>query len=267
MLERAAQLDPRDASLSRTLGETYYFLRRPSDATRALNRALALDATDPPSLFLKQGVLANLLGDTAAARRFVDGEGTRMPPRVRAYAAGLVAFRARDFRTALTEFAKRESPAFSVDARRELVLADAAAASGDSLLARAYADTLVRKARAELARIGAHPRSDLFGRRSGIEAQMAIALAILGDHAQAVRLAEASAHRYSVERDALGGAQVQTYLATTYMIVGRHADAIAVLRRLLAIPSTMTVHRLRLTPSWDPLRGDPEFQRLLADQR
>ena len=96
---------------------------------------------------------------------------------------------------------------------------------------------------------------------------MAIALAILGDHAQAVRLAEASAHRYSVERDALGGAQVQTYLATTYMIVGRHADAIAVLRRLLAIPSTMTVHRLRLTPSWDPLRGDPEFQRLLADQR
>jgi len=267
LLERAAQLEPRDASLAATLGETYYFMRRPADATRALDRAIALGLTNAPVFIAEYFVLASLLGDTARARLFVEREGPRMPQQTRATAAGWVALTARDFRTTLIEFKKRDTPVFSTAPHHYLMLARTAAASGDSVRARAYADTLIRNARAELARIADGPRSDLFGRRSATEAQMAVALAIRGERDRAVRLAESSTRRYGAERDAVGGAALQIYLAATYMHAGHHADAIGALRRVLAIPSEISVSGLRLDPLWDGLRGEPEFQRLLAEQR
>ena len=54
------------------------------------------------------------------------------------------------------------------------------------------------------------------------------------------------------------------YLALTYMLAGRRADAIATLERLLAVPSAQTVSLLRLDPTYDSLRGEPAFQRLVA---
>ena len=267
LLERAAQLEPRDASVAATLGETYYYVRQPEHATRALERAIALGLTNTSVFLVEYFVLASLLGDTARARLFVEREASRMSPEPRASAVGQLALNARDFRTALAEFRKRDTPVFSTAPHYYLMLAVTAAASGDSALARAYADTLIRKGRAELARVAPGPRSDLFGRRSATEVQMAVALAIRGEPEQAVRLAETSTQRYGVERDAVGGAQLQTYLAATYMIAGRHAEAIGVVRRMLAMPSEFSVHGLRLNPAWDGLRGEPEFQRLLADQR
>jgi hypothetical protein len=51
------------------------------------------------------------------------------------------------------------------------------------------------------------------------------------------------------------------------MLVGRRADAIATLERTLAVPSGMTVALLRLDPTYDSLRGEPAFQRLVATAR
>jgi len=54
------------------------------------------------------------------------------------------------------------------------------------------------------------------------------------------------------------------YLALTYMFAGRRAEAIETLQRLLAVPSAQTVQLLRLDPTYDSLRGEPAFQRLVA---
>jgi hypothetical protein len=79
-----------------------------------------------------------------------------------------------------------------------------------------------------------------------------------------VRLADAVVGRFGPERDAIEGAGLMHYLALTYMFAGRKADAIATLGRLLSVPGAQTVQLLRLDPTYDSLRGEPAFQRLVA---
>jgi TolB-like protein/tetratricopeptide (TPR) repeat protein len=56
-------------------------------------------------------------------------------------------------------------------------------------------------------------------------------------------------------------------LAEVYALLGRERDAIDLLRRLLLVPSGLTVPMLRVDPTWDKLRENAEFQALLADPR
>jgi hypothetical protein len=170
----------------------------------------------------------------------------------------------RDYPTALNGFSYR-LPEFSATfPHRSLSLARAAGAAGDSALARAHADTLIRIATAELEARRARGGVDPFAREAFIEANMAVALAFRGEREAAVRLAESAVGRISVERDAMDGIGLLQYLAGTYMLVGRRADAIATLERVLAVPSGVTVPLLRLDPTYDSLRGEPAFQRLVA---
>ena len=95
---------------------------------------------------------------------------------------------------------------------------------------------------------------------------MAVAMAMRGEREAGVRLADAAARRFSIERDAIDGASQGQYLALTYMLVGRRADAIATLERLLAVPCALTVPLLKLDPTYDSLRGEPAFQTLVGSE-
>jgi len=55
-------------------------------------------------------------------------------------------------------------------------------------------------------------------------------------------------------------------LAYIYTWSGWYDEAIDKLEQLLSIPST-DIHRnrLRISPDWDPLRGHPRFQALIAE--
>jgi hypothetical protein len=55
-------------------------------------------------------------------------------------------------------------------------------------------------------------------------------------------------------------------VAISHMLIGRRAEAVALLGRLLAAPSSMTVFELRLDPTYDGLRSDAGFQRLVGGE-
>jgi hypothetical protein len=48
-------------------------------------------------------------------------------------------------------------------------------------------------------------------------------------------------------------------------MTGRYEEAIERLEYLLSVPSDLSVWRLRLDPAWDPLRGNPRFEALVAE--
>jgi hypothetical protein len=54
--------------------------------------------------------------------------------------------------------------------------------------------------------------------------------------------------------------------AEVFAHAGDHDNAIALLERLFDLPAgrEASVALLRADPAWDPLRGDPRFERLLS---
>lgn len=65
--------------------------------------------------------------------------------------------------------------------------------------------------------------------------------------------------------DALAKPYAEVALATVQAQVGDINSAIAALPHLLEMPNGETCGDLRTNPFWDPLRKDPRFQKLCAD--
>ncbi|HKH92322.1 MAG TPA: protein kinase [Gemmatimonadaceae bacterium] len=262
LLVRAQQIDPRNVNLLIELGSTYLSMRRFDEAERILNQALAIQPQNV-TLILRKYQLLESTGDTARARALARAIPGSTPASIKGYFARAALF-ARDYPAALAGAGQLRASFNRSLWHRSLALAMVAAASGDSALARRHADTLLRNGRSELAEHWPEGTLDPFGGRTNVENQMAVALALRGQREAAVRLAEAADRRYGIAQDAVAGASTSYNLAITYTLVGRRADAVAMLERLLAIPSTVTVPRLRLEPWWDGLRGEAAFQRLIA---
>ena len=106
-------------------------------------------------------------------------------------------------------------------------------------------------------------RQDAFRYRSALGRT----LAALGDSDEGIRQAEQAEREYPISKDSAWGSQVAMDLAHTYVMVRDEKKAIAVLDRLLSIPSEFSVSWIELDPRWDALRENPDFQAVLEKHR
>jgi hypothetical protein len=68
-----------------------------------------------------------------------------------------------------------------------------------------------------------------------------------------------------VNKNAIDGARLIQYLAVIYAWTGNKDAAIERLTETVKLPgSHATYGDLRLNPFWDPLRGDPRFEAIIA---
>ena len=91
--------------------------------------------------------------------------------------------------------------------------------------------------------------------------------AALGRKEDALREGRWAAELLPVTKDALAGAEVLANLAVTYAWAGEKDLAIKLLEELVRIPSPVTYGQLRLHPFWDPLRGDPRFEKIVEEAK
>ena len=54
------------------------------------------------------------------------------------------------------------------------------------------------------------------------------------------------------------------HLALIFAWTGKKDNALAQLNDAVKIPGYLSYGELRLDPVWDPLRGDPRFQKIVA---
>jgi hypothetical protein len=64
-------------------------------------------------------------------------------------------------------------------------------------------------------------------------------------------------------KEAQIGPYIQHQLARIYLLVGEPEKALDQLEPLLKIPYLLSPGWLRIDPNFDPLRGNPRFQRLV----
>ena len=89
-----------------------------------------------------------------------------------------------------------------------------------------------------------------------------LALAISKE--DAIREGPRAVELLPVERDSINGSHLLMHLAMIYAATGEKDLAFEKLRALLSRPGDGNYGDFRLNPFWDPLRGDPRFEKLVA---
>ena len=88
--------------------------------------------------------------------------------------------------------------------------------------------------------------------------------AVLGNKEDAIREGRRAVELLPVTKDSIDGAQLVQYLAVIYAWVGQKDLALEQLRIATSIPGDLSYGSLQLDPLWDPLRGDPGFEKIVA---
>src|SRR5439155_27088506 len=95
-------------------------------------------------------------------------------------------------------------------------------------------------------------------------ALLGLALAGLGGSADAIREGKRAVDLVPVSKDAGWNGYLRANLARVYVLLSERDKAIDLLEYVLARPGPLSVNWLKADPFWDPLRGSPRFQQLVA---
>jgi len=254
-LSRASRLDPRSALTARRLAAVATCLRNYSVADSAADRAVALAPTNPGMLFLK--VLVTLArGDLDSTRAVIRGAAARIDPET------LFPFFAvyEDLYWVLDDEQQRQvltaTPKAFDDDRGSwgIVRAELYYLRGDLSQAARYADS---------ARIAFEQQTRAAPEDAQRRVFLGLAKAYLGQKAAAIREGQRGVELLPISRDALGGPYIQLQLVRIYLLVGEPERALDQLEPLLKVPSYLSPGWLRIDPTFDPLRKNSRFVKLV----
>src|SRR5438270_9171979 len=261
--EQTLTLDPRNIQWLSLAAETYAMLRKFPDALKTYDRLLDIVPNDPDTL-ASEAKIYQAEGNLEQAGKLLDGVNaqTHSFNVVGAKTNQLFLERHCDeairwIHTLLTE--SRDLPAIErLFDQGSLVIAQECA--GDIAGARATAQQML-------------PAIEKFSQKAPnsppIAAGLSLVHAFLGEKDAAIREAERAITLLPSTKDAVDGPSFEEQLAFVEALVGDKNRAISTLQHLLEIPYSdcVTPALLRLDPKWDPLRGDPRFQKLCEEKK
>jgi eukaryotic-like serine/threonine-protein kinase len=253
--EKAVELDPQNASLATSLVQTYSGLRRFGDSERVANAAIArLRGTKPLGLLVVKNEAALGMGNVEEAHAALDSIQNKndmdyQTSRLSLYLIEKDYSGAKAFAAKATDEVKR-IPDFW------LTLATVAHAEGkvnEERQANAEAK------RSALLALGSRPDDpNLLG-------ELSVAEAGLGQNEEALRHARHAAEMLPPSVDGVAGPMCEIRLAQVLAMTGDRDGAFDKLGKLVKVPFGLNHGDLKLNPTWDDLRNDPRFDRILAE--
>jgi len=252
---KATQLDPHRADLFRELGSTYAIVHRYPEAIRAYDRALSL-APDLDGVAVNRGwVYVRWQGQLDTLRAVMNRAPHHASPDEN---DAVFLLWERDADGLLRELPRADGNVFET-ADSFLPVSLYAAWAHQLRGDRASAQTAFGSALA-LADSALKNRPD----DERLHEARGLALAGLGRAVEALQEARWLQQSVVYREDALTGPDVALYRAQILAQAGDAEAALDEIERLLAGPSSVTVHTLRLDPRFDPIREHPRFKALLV---
>ena len=253
-LQKAFELDPRNAYLAYEIGLTTGYMRKYPEAETWFDRALSVG---PEYDVARVGKALNYLawnGDTKRCRTILES----LPKDIDVGDGWFMLLRAeKDYHKALDFFAAIENDAlesqgiyFPVSWLKSWAYHQ----MKNFALAKTYADSALDQIQHEIVKRPDDPR---------LYSALGLAYALQGEKEKAIQTGKQALELYPMSKDVLGGSHYVFRLAEIYSIIGNQDDAIDQLDLLLSMPSEISVAFLKIDSMFDPVRENPRFQQMI----
>jgi tetratricopeptide (TPR) repeat protein len=259
-LERAITLDPRNVFILQQTALSYDNIRRYQEEEAVLDRLLAIRPDDVERKSRRALVELDWKADTRPLHKSIEEVHSKDPGAMQNVADGwlycalverdpaaaanaLVAMKGNSVGNETVRF----SPRF-VEGLIDRMMKDDVKARSDFTAARAEQEKLVR----------AQPDD------AGALGVLGLIDAALGQKEEALREGRRAVELLPVEKDAISGARIIMCLARIAAWIGDSNLACEQLARASQLPNGPTYGDLKLMLWWDPLRGDPCFEKIVA---
>jgi len=264
-LQQAANLDPRNASLLDQIAGTYLFLRRSAEAAATVDRELQIKPDDVQLGSVRADLALVWHADPEPNCRFVERVRRERPESLpdvvdNWFRCALVK---HDWAGAEQALAALGDNPFMADGpillKRDF---------GEGLLARAMHDEA--RARRAFTTARAAQEQVVAKQKDSAPALCLLGLidADLGNKQQALEEGRRATELLPVSKDAVNGPMVNAYFAMIAAWTGEKDLAIeqlsAVVRPGVYASYCTFYGYLKTFPFWDPLRGDPRFEKIVA---
>lgn len=259
-LQRALDLDPRNFFTLQQIALSYQNLRRYRDMIAPLDRALAIKPDDIETKVTRMSIDVDWKADTRPLHQTIDSILATDPDAIKKVAD-----------TWLTcALAERDAAA----AERALAALGENPFGNDAVLfGREFCQGLIARmtrneAKARAAFVAARAKQEKFVQEQPNYGPVLCVLGLidagLGKKDEAVREGRRAVELLPVAKDSINGVHMIEYYAMIAAWAGDKDLACEQLAKALQLPGTISYGQLKLFPNWDPLRGDPRFEKIVA---
>ena len=259
-LERALELDPRNFFTLQQIALSYQMLRRYAEAVAPLDRALAINPSDNDTKVGRAIVDLDWKADTRPLHQTIESLRAENADAIQSVADSwlICALAERDARAAESAVMALGENIFGSDS----VIFNHPFCEG--LIARMTNDQA--KARSAFSAARAQQEKVVQVQPDYGPALCVLALidAGLGRKDDALREGRRAIELLPVAKDFVNGVHMIEYYAITAAWVGEKDIACEQLATATRLPGTLSYGHLKLQPYWDPLRGDPRFEKIVA---
>jgi TolB-like protein/Tfp pilus assembly protein PilF/predicted Ser/Thr protein kinase len=259
-LERAVELDPLNFSTVLQVALSYAYLRRYPDEKAALDRALAIEPKEEQTKVVRASVEFDSKADTRPLHQLIDEMRAKNSAELENMADNWItcALAERNPASAVTAMAALGRNNYGTDIvkfSRPFV---------EGLIARMTNDH--EKARSDFNAARTEQEKIVQAQPDDAPALCVLGLidAALGRKDEALREGRRAVELLPVEKDAINGSGMVFYYAMIAAWTGEKKLACEQLATIIRLPSPVTYGDLKLMPFWDPLRGEPCFEKIVS---